>query len=85
MIYLVSNRVISPFCEGFIFMKILYFGENKTLAKIFEFTVTLIRPIFFVLKMSAFKLSALQARYYYTMKPDQTAPSRVLDLRPRGC
>ena len=31
----VNDRVISPFCEGFIFTKF----ENKTLAKISEFTV----------------------------------------------
>ena len=38
----VNDRVISPFHEGFTFTKLrLYakFRENKTLAKIFEFTL----------------------------------------------
>ena len=42
---LISYRVISPFCEGFIFTKL---RENKTLAKISEFTVFLhLNLIFF--------------------------------------
>ena len=37
---LVNNRVISPFCKGFIFKKLFAkFHENKTLAKISKFTV----------------------------------------------
>ena len=45
MIYLhqLTTRVIHPFREGFIFAKTFAsakFHENKTLAKIFEFTVT---------------------------------------------
>ena len=36
---LVIDRVISPFCEGYIFTKFRIFRENKTLAKIIEFTV----------------------------------------------
>ena len=36
----VNNRVISPFCKGFIFTKLFAkFCENKTLVKISEFRV----------------------------------------------
>ena len=38
---LVNERVILLFREGFNFTKLRMFRENKTLAKIFEFTVLL--------------------------------------------
>ena len=34
----VNDRVISPFCDDFIFTKLRKFRENKTLLKISEFT-----------------------------------------------